>query len=151
MQVRGLLPQRPPQPFDENFVEIPTSTIHGYFDICLGQGGDLGCPSELRSLVPCPAGYCGAMSREGVFMVSGLPYLAIASFNGWTLCLAAISCAVLSPRSASSATVALNLSEKLRLFVICVSCLQGWIHLSTLSNFAGPLQFHGVQPNPAAV
>jgi hypothetical protein len=32
------------------------------------------------------------------------------------------------------------LSEKLRLFVICVSCLQGWIHLSTLSSFAGPLQ-----------
>jgi hypothetical protein len=23
--------------------------------------------------------------------------------------------------------------------VICVSCLQGWIHLSTLSSFAGPL------------
>ncbi|WP_146251950.1 VRR-NUC domain-containing protein [Planktotalea frisia] len=31
------------------------------------------------------------------------------------------------------------MSEKLRLFVICVSCLQGWIHLSTLSSFAGPL------------
>jgi transposase InsO family protein len=35
--------------------------------------------------------------------------------------------------------VALNLSEKLRLLVISVSCLQGWIHLSTLSSFAGPL------------
>jgi len=34
----------------------------------------------------------------------------------------------------------LNLSEKLRFFVICVSCLQGWIHLSTLSSFVGSLQ-----------
>ena len=41
----------------------------------------------------------------------------------------------------ASATVALNLSEKLRLFVICVSCIQGWIHLSTLSSFARPLQY----------
>ena len=56
------------------------------------------------------------------------------------LCLTAISCAVLSPRSASSAIVALNLSEKLRLLVICVSCRQCWIHLTTLSSFAGPLQ-----------
>jgi hypothetical protein len=37
--------------------------------------------------------------------------------------------------------MALNLSEKLRLFVISVSYLQGWIHLSTLSNFAGPLHY----------
>jgi hypothetical protein len=36
--------------------------------------------------------------------------------------------------------VALNLSEKLRLLVICVSCRSCWIHLSTLSSFAGPLQ-----------
>jgi ribose/xylose/arabinose/galactoside ABC-type transport system permease subunit len=36
--------------------------------------------------------------------------------------------------------VALNLSEKLRLVVISVSCRQCWIHLSTLSEFAGPLQ-----------
>ena len=54
--------------------------------------------------------------------------------------LAAISCAVLSPSSASRATVALNLSEKLRLVVISVSRRQCWIHLSTLSEFAGPLQ-----------
>jgi hypothetical protein len=33
------------------------------------------------------------------------------------------------------------LSEKLRLVVISVSCRQCWIHLSTLSEFAGPLQF----------
>lgn len=44
------------------------------------------------------------------------------------------------PRSDSNATVALNLSEKLRLLVIRVSCHQGWIHLSTQVNFAGPLQ-----------
>ena len=53
--------------------------------------------------------------------------------------LGAISCAILSPRSASSATVTLNLSEKLRLFVICVSCGLCWIHLNTLYEFAGPL------------
>src|SRR6056297_1443353 len=52
----------------------------------------------------------------------------------------AISCTVLSPRNASSATVALNLSEKFRRFVILVSIQSGWIHLSTLSEFAGPLQ-----------
>jgi hypothetical protein len=49
---------------------------------------------------------------------------------------AAISHAVLSPRSASSATVALNLSEKQRLFVICVSRRDRLIHLSSLSSFA---------------
>jgi hypothetical protein len=59
---------------------------------------------------------------------------------GWSWRLAAISCTVLSPRSASSATAALNLSEKFRRFVILVSIRSGWIHLSTLSEFAGPLQ-----------
>jgi len=48
---------------------------------------------------------------------------------------------VLSPRSASSATVALNLSEKFRRFVSLVSIRSWWIHLSTLSKFSGPLQF----------
>ena len=42
--------------------------------------------------------------------------------------------------SSQRATVALNLFENLRLVIICVSCLQGWIHLSTQSKFAGPLQ-----------
>jgi cell division protein FtsL len=46
----------------------------------------------------------------------------------------------LSPRSASSATAALNWSEKFRRFVILVSIHSCWIHLSTLSEFAGPLQ-----------
>jgi hypothetical protein len=55
------------------------------------------------------------------------------------LALGAISWTVLSPRSASSATAALNLSEKFRRFVILVSIHSCWIHLSTLSNFAGPL------------
>jgi hypothetical protein len=36
--------------------------------------------------------------------------------------------------------MALNLSEKLHLVVISVSCRQCWIHLSTLSEFAGPIQ-----------
>jgi hypothetical protein len=49
----------------------------------------------------------------------------------------------LSPRSASRATVALNLSEKFRLFIILVSIRSCWIHLSTLSKFAGPLQRSG--------
>jgi hypothetical protein len=39
-----------------------------------------------------------------------------------------------------SATAALNLSEKFRLFVILVSIHSGWLHLNTLSNFGGPLQ-----------
>jgi hypothetical protein len=34
---------------------------------------------------------------------------------------------------------ALNWSEKFRRFVILVSIRSGWIHLSTLSSFAGPL------------
>jgi len=34
----------------------------------------------------------------------------------------------------------LNLSEKFRRFVILVSIRSCWIHLSTLSSFAGPLQ-----------
>lgn len=53
---------------------------------------------------------------------------------------AAISCTVLSPGSASSATVALTLSEKIRCFVILACVRSFWIHLGTLSNFAGPLQ-----------
>ncbi|MEY8142129.1 hypothetical protein AB9F27_08090, partial [Falsihalocynthiibacter sp. CO-5D18] len=40
----------------------------------------------------------------------------------------------------SSATAALKLSEKFRRFVILVSIRLCWIHLSTLSEFAGPLQ-----------
>ena len=53
--------------------------------------------------------------------------------------LAATSCTVLSPRSALSATAALNLSHKFRRFVILASIHSGWIHLSTLSQFARPL------------
>ena len=59
--------------------------------------------------------------------------------------MAAISCTVLSPRSASSATVALNLFEKFRRFVILVSIRSCWIHLSSLSSFAGPLQAPATQ------
>jgi hypothetical protein len=44
------------------------------------------------------------------------------------------------PRSASSANAALKLSEKFRRFVILVSIRSGWIHLSTLSEFARSLQ-----------
>ena len=46
---------------------------------------------------------------------------------------------ILSSRSALSATAALNLSQKFRHFVILVSIHSGWIHLNTLSEFAGPL------------
>jgi transposase len=59
---------------------------------------------------------------------------------GWSRRLAAISRTVVSPRSASSATATLNWSDKFRRFVVLVSILSCWIHLSTLSNFAGPLQ-----------
>ncbi len=65
----------------------------------------------------------------------------VATCVGWILCLATISCTVLSPRSASSAAVDLNLPEKLRLFVTCASCRHCRIHFSSLSSFAGPLQF----------
>ncbi|WP_456389703.1 hypothetical protein, partial [Profundibacter sp.] len=59
--------------------------------------------------------------------------------------------------NASSATVALNLSEKFRRFVILVSIRSCWIHLSTLPEFAGPLHIAEIQSrggmayNPAAV
>jgi hypothetical protein len=49
------------------------------------------------------------------------------------------SCTVLSSRSASSATVALKLSQKFRRFAIFESILWWWIHLNTLSQFARPL------------
>ena len=54
---------------------------------------------------------------------------------------AAISCTVLSLRSASSDIAALNLSEKFHRFVILASIHLGWIHLGTLSKSTGPLQF----------
>lgn len=57
--------------------------------------------------------------------------------------LSAISCTVLSPHSASSATAALDWSEKLRRLVIRVSIRSGWVHLSTLSKFAEPIQPDG--------
>ena len=59
------------------------------------------------------------------------------------LCAGCGACAGLSPRRASSATVALNLSEKRRLVVICASSLKGLVHLSTLSSLAEPLHFQG--------
>ena len=46
---------------------------------------------------------------------------------------------VLFSRSASSATVALKLSQKFRRFAIFASILWWWIHLNTLSQFARPL------------
>jgi len=50
------------------------------------------------------------------------------------------SCTALSSRSASSATVALKLSQKFRRFAIFASIVWWWIHLNTLSQFARPLQ-----------
>ena len=58
---------------------------------------------------------------------------------GWSCYLAAIPCTVLPPRSASSATAALNWSEKVRRFVIFLSTQSCWIHLRTLSEFARPV------------
>lgn len=48
MQVYGLLFQGPPQPFDEDVIEIPAATIHQYFDVSLSQSADPGCTRELR-------------------------------------------------------------------------------------------------------
>jgi hypothetical protein len=39
------------------------------------------------------------------------------------------------------------LSEKFRRFVILVSIRARWIHLSTLSKFAGPLQMERTDPS----
>jgi hypothetical protein len=50
-----------------------------------------------------------------------------------------VSRTVLASRSASSATVALKLSQKFRRFAIFASILWWWIHLNTLSQFARPL------------
>jgi two-component system, NarL family, nitrate/nitrite response regulator NarL len=44
----------------------------------------------------------------------------------------------------------LKLSEKFRRFVILVSIRPGWIHLSTLSKFAGPLQLDEIMAIGAA-
>jgi hypothetical protein len=57
-----------------------------------------------------------------------------------TLCFAAISCMVRSPRNAASATLALNWSENFRRFVIYVFLHKVGIHLNRLSDCAGPLQ-----------
>lgn len=53
----------------------------------------------------------------------------------WVLCLVAISCAVSSPRSASSTIVASDLPEKLHFFVICVSRHHCWIPPKKPSSF----------------
>ena len=50
VQIDGLLFERPPQPFDEDIVEIPAPSIHRDFDVRLGQGCDPSRSCELRSL-----------------------------------------------------------------------------------------------------
>lgn len=37
VQIDGLLFERPPQPFDEDIVEIPAPSVHLDFDVSLGQ------------------------------------------------------------------------------------------------------------------
>jgi len=51
VQINGLLFQGPPQPFDEDVVELATPPIHRYFDIRLGQSGVPSLTRELGSLV----------------------------------------------------------------------------------------------------
>lgn len=54
MQIDGLLLEGSPQPFDEYIVEIPTSSVHGYFDLGVGQSGAPGRSHKLvtQSMVP---------------------------------------------------------------------------------------------------
>ena len=42
VQIDGLLFERPPQPFDEDIVEIPAPSVHRDFDVGFGQGRDPG-------------------------------------------------------------------------------------------------------------
>jgi hypothetical protein len=51
VQIDGLVLKGPAQPFDEYIVEVITAPIHGDFDLGIGQGGNLGRPSEQRSLI----------------------------------------------------------------------------------------------------
>ena len=51
MQVDGLLLQRPPQPFNKDVVEVLAPTIHGYFDVSVGQSRDPSCTCVLAALV----------------------------------------------------------------------------------------------------
>jgi hypothetical protein len=51
MQVNGLLLQRPPQPFDEDVVEIAAPAIHRDFDVGLGQSRDPACACVLAALI----------------------------------------------------------------------------------------------------
>ena len=58
---------------------------------------------------------------------------------GCTSCLAASSASVLSPTSASRATLALNSAEKLRRVPMAnILSRQVWVQLNTLSEFRGP-------------
>ncbi len=52
MQIDGLLFERSPQPFDEDIVEITTPSIHGYFDIGLGQGVTQAAPVNCDPWTP---------------------------------------------------------------------------------------------------
>jgi hypothetical protein len=51
VQVDSFLLQGSPEAFDEDVVEVSSPPIHRIFDLGIGQGGDPGRTSELRSLV----------------------------------------------------------------------------------------------------
>ena len=51
MQVDGLLLQRPPQPFDEDIVEVSSPIVHSYFDVSLCQRRNPDCARLLAALV----------------------------------------------------------------------------------------------------
>ena len=51
VQIDSFLFEGPPQPFDEDIVEISASTIHRDLDVGFGQIGDPGGPCELRPLI----------------------------------------------------------------------------------------------------
>ena len=51
VQIDGLLFERPPQPFDEDVVEIAAPPVHRDFDVSLGQGRDPGRARVLAALI----------------------------------------------------------------------------------------------------
>jgi hypothetical protein len=73
VHVDHLIFYRSPQALGEDIVPPGAFAVHGDGDGCVLQHLDKVDERELAALVHCPAGYCEAMSREGVLKISGLP------------------------------------------------------------------------------
>jgi hypothetical protein len=81
VQVDLLIFYRSPQALDEDIVPPGAFAVHGDGDGCVLQHLDKVDGRELAALVHCPAGYCEAISREGVLKISGFPCRVSASFT----------------------------------------------------------------------